>query len=121
LLKYLALPFYRISILLKDDKVVQGIRQHENSNIDYVTNVFRLKAISSYGNKFVDIEAAMLSKNSPAVRTYLADKLKKIKYKKQWGNKPKEDTNAKTVNYRKINKQNKPPLGERTNNKEKDD
>jgi hypothetical protein len=63
---------------------VHGIRQHENSNIDYVTNVFRCKAVATDGNKFVDIEAAMLSKNSTAVKSYLADEMKRIKKKKQW-------------------------------------
>lgn len=84
---------------------MQGIRQHENSNIDYVTNVFRLKAVSSYGNKFVDIEVAMLSKNSTAVKSYLEKEMKRIKNKKKWRKLPIAPTTSST-NYRNLNKPN---------------
>lgn len=79
------MPFYRITILLDDDKIVQGIREHSNSNIDYVTNLFRAKASKEYGKNLVDIEAAMLSKNSTAVKNYLEEKLKKMQKKKDSG------------------------------------
>lgn len=36
--------FYRITILLQDNRIRQGIREHNNSNIDFVTNVYRAKA-----------------------------------------------------------------------------
>jgi hypothetical protein len=77
------MSFYRITILLQDDQVVQGIGEHSNSNIDYVTNLYRVKASAEYGKKLVDVEAAMLSKNSTAVKSYLKEKLKKMKKKKE--------------------------------------
>jgi hypothetical protein len=79
------MPFYRITIFLKDDQVMQGIREHNNSNIDYVTNIYRTKASATYGNNVVDVEAAKLSKNSTAVKCYLEEKLKKLEKKKEWG------------------------------------
>lgn len=111
------MPFYRITILLQNGKVVHGIRQHENSYIDYVTNVFRIKAVATYGNEICDIEVAMLSKNSTAVKSYLEKESKRIKDKKQWR---KSSIPTNTTNYRKLNKPTKPPLGElRKENKEK--
>jgi hypothetical protein len=109
LLKYLVLSFYRITILLDDDKVIQGIREYANSNIDYVTNLYRAKASKEYGKKLVDVEAAMLSKNSTAVKMHLEEKLKKIKKQKEY-----KDTPIQKSYNRKKGSSNKPTFEERT-------
>jgi hypothetical protein len=119
------LPFYRITILLDGDKIVQGIREHTNSNIDssslvsghktyYVTNLYRAKASAAYGKKLVDIEAAMLSKHSTAVKNYMEDKLKRIEKNKQWPHLSTSDSIE--TKDRKKNYNNKPTLGERSEN-----
>ena len=67
------MPFYRITIELRDNKTTQGIRHFENSNIDAVTNIVRVKAKQHYGdNNVIDVEAAMLSNHSTAVKQYQA-------------------------------------------------
>ena len=78
------MPFYRITIWIKDvNKPVQGIRQYQNQNISAVTNIARVKAQQHYGEQnIVDIEAAMLSSHSSAVKKYLKnldDKTKPLK------------------------------------------
>lgn len=108
--------FYRISIFLKDDKVIQGIREHNNPNIDFVTNLYRAKASATYGGKKVmDVEAAMLSKNSTAVKCYLEEKLKKLEKKKEWGT---ITVNPLTPTDRKKTYTSKITLGERSDKKQ---
>jgi hypothetical protein len=109
------MPFYRITIFLKDNQVMQGIREHSNSNIDYVTNICRAKASATYGNKVVDVEAAMLSKHSNAVKSYLEEKLKRLEKKKEWGT---ITVNPFLLTNRKKTYTNKTTLGERSGNKD---
>jgi hypothetical protein len=66
------LPYYRITIWIEDKRLAQGIKHYDNSNIDWVTNHARMKAKEHYGDKILDIEAAMLSNHCSAVRSFLA-------------------------------------------------
>ncbi len=43
------MPFYRITIWLKENNILQGIREHTNPNIDFVTNYYRYKTYKQYG------------------------------------------------------------------------
>ena len=73
------MPFYRIRIWLKNRKVpVSGIRYIELNNIEQVQNKIQIKAGQYYyGSQLVDVEVAMLSKNSSAVKKNLNTILKK--------------------------------------------
>ena len=77
------MPFYRITIELRDNKTTQGVRHFENSNIDAVTNIVRVKAKQHYGeNNLIDVEAAMLSNHSTAVKQYQAKQQRRKENKK---------------------------------------
>ncbi len=67
------MPYYRITIWVKNNrKPLQGIRQLEQYNIDVVNNMVKKMAQSHItGSNIIDIEVAMLSKNSSAVIKYL--------------------------------------------------
>jgi len=73
LLKYLAMPFYRITIWLKNKKKpVTGIRFIELNNIEQVQIKIQNKVGHYYfGSELVDVEVAMLSKNCTAVKRNL--------------------------------------------------
>ena len=62
------MPYFRITIFLHHKRPAQGIKYCTNSNIDAVTNIVRAKAIKYYGNDVLDIEVAMLSNKSSAVK-----------------------------------------------------
>lgn len=65
------MPYYRITILLKDKTGTQGIKYYDNHSIDAVTHIIRLKAGQHYGvSNVIDVEAAMLSNHCTAVRYY---------------------------------------------------
>jgi hypothetical protein len=72
LLKFIALPFYRITIWLKNQrKPLQGIRFVNQSNIDLVQNLMEAKArMNSPINHVIDVEVAMLSKNSTVIKKH---------------------------------------------------
>ena len=77
------MPYYRITIELRDKKITQGIRYFDNSNIDAVTNIARVKARQHYGEHNVqDVEAAMLSNHSTAVKQFQARQQKNKENKK---------------------------------------
>lgn len=76
------MAFYRVTIWDNHGKISQGIRELDNTNIDYATNYFRGLAQKA-GLQVYDIEAAMLSNKCTAVRHYLEEK-QKIKDKKKW-------------------------------------
>jgi len=73
LLKYLVMPFYRITIWLKNKKKpVTGIRFIELNNIEQVQIKIQKKVGEYYyGSILIDVEVAMLSKNCTAVKTNL--------------------------------------------------
>jgi hypothetical protein len=75
------MPYYRITIFLKDKKKpVQGIRQYDQPNIDVVTNMAKLKAKAHYGeHNIADVEAVMLSSHSNAVMKFMQEQQKKKK------------------------------------------
>ena len=66
------MPFYRITIWLKNKrKPVTGIRFIEQSNIDIVNIQMQKQARIHYNDSLIiDVEVAMLSKNSSAVKTH---------------------------------------------------
>ena len=69
--------------MLKHKSLSQGIRFYNNSNIDAVTNIARAKAKNYYGeHNVLDVEAAMLSNHSTAVREY-QEKLQKARENKK--------------------------------------
>jgi hypothetical protein len=70
------MAFYRVTIWSADGKVSQGIKELDNNNIDYATNYFKGLA-SVTGVDVVDIEAAMLSNKSTAVREFIENREKK--------------------------------------------
>ncbi len=76
LLKRLAVPYYRITIWLKNRrKPLQGIRQIDHFNIDAVYNMIWQKARAHYNDSIlVDVEVAMLPKRSTAVRNFINKK-----------------------------------------------
>ena len=65
------MPFYRITIWLKNKrKPVSGIRFIEQSNIDIVNIQMQKQARIHYNDSLIiDVEVAMLSKNSKAVKS----------------------------------------------------
>ena len=67
------MPFYRITIWLKNKKKpVTGIRFIELNNIEQVQIKIQNKVGHYYfGSELVDVEVAMLSKNCTAVRRNL--------------------------------------------------
>ena len=73
------MPFYRIRIWLKNRKTpVTGIRYIELNNIEQVQNKIQIKAGQYYyGSQLIDVEVAMLSKNSSAVKKNLNTIMKK--------------------------------------------
>lgn len=79
LLKILVLPYYRITIWLKNQKKpVQGIRFLQQSNIDLVQINMERRATASYPpNQVKGVEVAMLSKNSPIVKKFQQSILRK--------------------------------------------
>jgi hypothetical protein len=79
------MPYYRVTVILRDKPFVQGIKHYENSNIDAVTNIVRANAKKHYGeHQVVDVEAAMLSNHATAVKVYQEKERKKTD-KKKWG------------------------------------
>jgi hypothetical protein len=66
------MPFYRITIWLKNKrKPVSGIRFIEQSNIDIVNIQMQKQARIHYNDSLIiDVEVAMLSKNSIAVKQH---------------------------------------------------
>jgi len=73
LLKILGLPYYRITIWVKNrKKPLQGIRQIDQYNIDLVFNMIKKTAQSKINSSLIqDIEVVMLPKQSTAVINYL--------------------------------------------------
>ena len=73
------MPFYRITIWLKNKrKPISGIRFIEQSNIDIV-NIQMQKQVRIHYNDslIIDVEVAMLSKNSKAVKQHQKEILSK--------------------------------------------
>ena len=73
------MPFYRITIWLKNKrKPVSGIRFIEQSNIDIVNIQMQKQARIYYNDSLIiDVEVAMLSKNSKAVKQHQKEILAK--------------------------------------------
>jgi hypothetical protein len=72
------MPFYRVTIWLKNNRVpLTGIRFINQTNIDLATIYLEGIARSSFAtSQVVDVEVAMLSKNSSAVRKHRIEILK---------------------------------------------
>ena len=65
------MPYYRITIFLKHRRPSQGIKFYDNSNIDSVTTIARVKAQEYFGDRnVIEVEAAMLSNHCRAVKLY---------------------------------------------------
>jgi len=73
------LPYYRITIWLKNKrKPVSGIRFIEQANIDMVNIKIQKQARLHYNDSLIaDVEVAMLSKNSTAVKQHQKQILRK--------------------------------------------
>ena len=78
MLKYLAMPYYRITIWVKNKrKPLEGIRFIENYNIDVVHLMVKRTSLQKISDSnFIDLEVAMLAKNSSAVIRHLNSKRK---------------------------------------------
>ncbi|MBA3283885.1 MAG: hypothetical protein H0U27_02335 [Nitrosopumilus sp.] len=106
------MPYYRITIELRDKKPAQGIRHYDNQNIDAVTNIARVKATRHYGdNNVLDVEAAMLSNHCTAVKQYQA-KQQKRKENKKFNDGIESDLGT-TKSRKSIYKGDIPTLGDR--------
>ncbi|TDH18263.1 hypothetical protein EXU57_24095 [Segetibacter sp. 3557_3] len=70
------MAYYRVTIWRKTGKKLIGVRELGHSNVEFATNYFRLQA-SKHVHDMVDIEAALLSNNSTAVRKYKAAEAKR--------------------------------------------
>lgn len=66
------MPYYRITIWIKNQsKPVSGIRFINETNIDLAQNLMQGKAKSHFPhNQVLDVEVAMLSKNSSVVKKH---------------------------------------------------
>lgn len=74
--------YYRITISLKNNCIIKGVRHFDNSNIGAVTTIAKTKARNHYGyDNVIDVEAAMLSSHCNAVRYYQEQEQKKIAQK----------------------------------------
>ena len=68
---------FLIVYVFKVNESMHGNRSKNDSNIDAVTNIARVKAREHYGERSVlDVEAAMLSNHSTAVKLYIEKKKK---------------------------------------------
>jgi hypothetical protein len=71
------MPYFRIIIWTTIlEKPLMGIRLLNNSSIDDVYMIYRLKAKDKFRYSYVDIEVQMLSQHSTAVHDYLEEKKK---------------------------------------------
>lgn len=92
------MPYYRITIALNDNKTTQGIRYFDNTNIDAVTNIVRVKARQHYGEQNVqDVEAAMLSNHCKAVKEH---RMKLEKKKDKYGESSVTNVKRRKDNYK---------------------
>lgn len=63
------MPWYRITVRMKNGQTHQGVRQNESSNIDALYTHYIKKAHDHYGeSKVKQVEVVMLPKNSEEVR-----------------------------------------------------
>lgn len=105
------MPYYRITIFLRNNNTVRGIRSYENTNIDAVTNIARVKARQHYGDcNVIDIEAAMLSNHCTAVIDY-RERQQQIRENKKY-----YSSTVEPVKNRKSYTGNSITLGERKDN-----
>lgn len=102
------MAFYRVTIWQRDGKVNQGIRELDNTNIDYATNYFRGLALKA-GIDIIDIEAAMLSNKSTAVKDFIEAREKRRKQAKERPSSPPVIHGRRKDDYSGP----KVPLGER--------
>ncbi len=62
------MPWYRITIRLKNGKLYRGVRQIDLWNIDTVYNHVKKKADRHFGNQVKDFDVAMISKNAAELK-----------------------------------------------------
>jgi hypothetical protein len=72
LLKYLAVPYYRITLHYFDGSSVTGIRQHQSWDVDFVVRYFTEQLKSRATKPVDDIEVVMAPKTAPDVRKYIS-------------------------------------------------
>lgn len=71
------MPYYLITIKLHDGKKVQGIKVHNNANIDAMYTFFHSQASSYYRNNLKDFDCVIVAKQSKAYRKWIDGKKKK--------------------------------------------
>ena len=78
MLKYLAVPYYRIHLFYTDASPRTCMRQHPAYNIEFVNRYFldQLKK-NNKGLLIRELEAVMVSKNSKDVKEYISSQVRK--------------------------------------------
>lgn len=77
------MPFYKITIILRSGKMISGIKEEINTNIDNVYHIYENRANSHYGSyEIKSFDCVMISKRSKDYKEYLKNLQKKINDKK---------------------------------------
>ncbi|HUR11202.1 MAG TPA: hypothetical protein VM012_07525 [Flavitalea sp.] len=79
------MPYYYVTVKLKNGNILSGIREMDNLDIDYAWQYFRNRAITRFGDfSITAFEVMMLSKHSNQVKAYIR-KEKKPPRIEGWG------------------------------------
>ncbi len=71
------MPFYRITIKLKNGNQLSGIREMDQADVDRAWQYFHSQSVKRFGNfTIVNFEVVMLSKFSQAVKAYIRQEKK---------------------------------------------
>lgn len=63
------MPWYRITVCLKNGEVHRGLRQNESWNVDALYTLYEKKARAHYGEqKLKSVDVVMVPKNSEEVK-----------------------------------------------------
>lgn len=73
------MPYYHIRILLNDGKLIKGVKECENRNIDIVYRQYSMEADKHYRASHIkDFECFMISRQSKIYREWMEKRLIKI-------------------------------------------
>jgi len=71
------MPFYRITIKLKNGNNLSGIREMDQADIDRAWQYFHTQSVKRFGEfSIVNFEVVMLSKFSEVVKVYIRQEKK---------------------------------------------
>ena len=72
------MPFYKITVWLKDSSPVTGVRELNELSIERAWQLFEGKAKEAYKERFAGFDLVMISKRSDIFKDYLDKKNKKV-------------------------------------------